>query len=236
MLEVVPRIELVKRHAEKEYKEANRIILNSTGSKYHQEVLNYLGLTERVLTTNDASFIAEELITPSLAGIMINPPPWACSYVREALIGMADNAGEFESPYGRRIYISRNKGKTRRVIQEERIIEVLTSYGFTVVYPENLSVAQQIKMFSEVEAVVSPHGAALTNTIFCSPGTRVIELFSPGYNPPCYWIAAAHCDLQYRCIVGEPLPSPVSGGQSSNADILLDEYKLKDTLQSLRMG
>ena len=58
---------------------------------------------------------------------------------------------------------------------------------FSVVRPEELSLAQQIRCFLGAEAVVAPHGGGLANLVFCSPPCRVIELFP-----------AANIDLYYR--------------------------------------
>ena len=148
---------------------------------------------------------------------------------------MAQQAEETASTYGKRLYISRSNATRRKIIGEDRIVELLGLLGFSIVHPENLSVAQQVKIFSGAEVVVSPHGAALTNTVFCSPGTRVLELFSPRTTPPCYWILAAHCRLEYQCLVGESIPSSEDAANPAEADILLDIEKLKRALGALRV-
>jgi capsular polysaccharide biosynthesis protein len=44
-----------------------------------------------------------------------------------------------------------------------------------------VSVEEQIRLFNSASLVVSPHGSALANLVWCSPGTRVIELFSRSF-------------------------------------------------------
>ena len=44
-----------------------------------------------------------------------------------------------------------------------------------------MSIMDQIKIFSSAQIVIGPTGSALTNIIFCSEGTKVIEII-PKYN------------------------------------------------------
>ena len=56
--------------------------------------------------------------------------------------------------------------------------------------------------FAAARVIVAPHGAALTNLVFCRPGVRVLELFAPGYTVHCYWTITANIpDARYRYLV-----------------------------------
>ena len=46
--------------------------------------------------------------------------------------------------------------------------------GFQPVYPERLSLNEQKRLMAAAEFVVGPSGAAWTNLVFCSPGTRAL--------------------------------------------------------------
>ncbi len=83
------------------------------------------------------------------------------------------------------------------------MIEYLYSKGFEIIQPENLSVAQQACMFSEAEFIVAPHGAGLTNIVFCQPDTKVIDIFSPDWVNPCFYRLASHLNLKYSYIMGQ---------------------------------
>ena len=72
--------------------------------------------------------------------------------------------------------MSRADAVFRRVLNEHEILPVLEEYGFTLVKLETLSFQEQITLFRDAEAVVVPHGSGLANLVFCSKGTRVIEL------------------------------------------------------------
>ncbi|NQW94420.1 MAG: glycosyltransferase family 61 protein [Polaromonas sp.] len=97
------------------------------------------------------------------------------------------------SKFGKRIYISRRSGiastRTRRCINEDELSEALENIGFSVVIPDQLSVAEQISAFSNADFVIGPAGAGLFNAVFCKPGTLLFDIESERH-----WIYA-HCSL-----------------------------------------
>jgi capsular polysaccharide biosynthesis protein len=78
----------------------------------------------------------------------------------------------------------------------------LQNRGFESVKCEKLSVQEQAEVFSSAEVVVGAHGAALTNLVFCRPGTRVVELFSPTYVNPCYRDLCVAAGLRHAAVIG----------------------------------
>lgn len=73
----------------------------------------------------------------------------------------------------RKIFISRKNHSTTRLKNEAAIIPLFESAGFEIVYPESLSYVEQVRLFSTVKCVVGVTGAALTNILYCQPGTVV---------------------------------------------------------------
>jgi len=76
----------------------------------------------------------------------------------------------------KRIIISRGSSTTRRWLNENECISSLDSHGFKLIDPSKLSLSQQVEAFSNAEIILGPHGAGLTNIMFCNPGTKVIEI------------------------------------------------------------
>jgi capsular polysaccharide biosynthesis protein len=94
-----------------------------------------------------------------------------------------------------RIYVKRNG--TRGIVNDAAIDGVLDKHQFVPVMMEDLTVTQQIDLFSQADMVVATHGAALANLIFCPPGTRVLELspdceYRPFFNEICGKLGLAH--------------------------------------------
>jgi len=78
--------------------------------------------------------------------------------------------------FPKRIYISRSRVNTRRVLNEEEVINFLENYGFECVHNEDLTIDEQIQLFQNATHIISGHGSQLTNIIFCKPGTKVCEI------------------------------------------------------------
>lgn len=98
----------------------------------------------------------------------------------EALVAMlrAGTPGADASKPWRRVYVSRAKAR-RRVLNEAELLPVLRSYGFEVVYAEELTVREQVRLFSETRVIAGAHGSGMNNDIFCPPGAVMLELYNP---------------------------------------------------------
>ncbi|GFE64894.1 hypothetical protein KIN_19680 [Litoreibacter roseus] len=103
----------------------------------------------------------------------------------------------------RRIFISRKAAKGRKLIEEEQLMPVLTEAGFETVVMEHLNFAEQIDLMSETAVLLAPHGAGLTNMLFCPIGTRVIEMADPAYPNPNFYAMAAALGLPYALIAAK---------------------------------
>jgi capsular polysaccharide biosynthesis protein len=99
-----------------------------------------------------------------------------------------------------KLYISRPKGVRRGITNEHEILPLLEEAGFTIMAMEGLSVAAQAALLARADVLMSPHGGALTNMVFCKPGTRVIEMFSR-HVFPYYYGLAANCGHRYHAIL-----------------------------------
>jgi capsular polysaccharide biosynthesis protein len=95
------------------------------------------------------------------------------------------------------IYVARLDSSRRQLINEELLMEKLAKIGFSIVIPGKLSLDEQIVAFSSAKVVVAPHGAGLTNIVYCSPNTLVYELFPENYINTCFFKLAQIFNLNY---------------------------------------
>jgi hypothetical protein len=117
-----------------------------------------------------------------------------------------------EGPSRKRIYISRNDARLRRVSNEDRILPLLEAHGFSRVILKGMPAAAQIRLFREAEAVAAPHGAGLAHTAWCAPGTKIIEFFPSPDGPrgrvknasADMWLIAVQRGLDHRCYLAGP--------------------------------
>jgi capsular polysaccharide biosynthesis protein len=79
----------------------------------------------------------------------------------------------------------------------------LQDAGFVLLDPAKLNADAQIELFAEAELVAGIHGAGLANILWCKPGTCVVEIFHPRFQPNCYEILSGRLGLEYRAVISE---------------------------------
>jgi len=106
---------------------------------------------------------------------------------------------KFDTP--KRFYVKRT-GTPRRLLKNEAaLIARLSERGivpFEIGFDKPL---EQIALFRNAELIVSVHGAALTNLIWCK-NARVIEIFPGNSRPKHYIHISAQMGLDYEPIIG----------------------------------
>ena len=134
----------------------------------------------------------------------------------------------------KRIIISRGSSTTRRWLNENECMQLLDILGFKLIDPSNLSLAQQVEAFSNAEIILGPHGAGLTNIMFCNPGTKVIEIRSQHQGGE-YSSATCYEELSrimgvkhytFQCLSIER--KELKGRSIEDADLVPDPMKLRN--------
>jgi capsular polysaccharide biosynthesis protein len=231
MFDVLRRLELLR----KSNIEFDRIVMNrgkyftKENCGFQDESLKLLGITQDKLIecNQDTHILAKQLIVSSMAGYSAHVPKSVCQFLRNEFLSKVKIRKE--SKY-KRIFISREDAEHRKVMNEDAVLSVLKKYGFKLVKLSTLSFTEKIELFQCAEVIVSPHGAGLTNLIFCNPGTKIVEMFTPTYLMPCFHIISNHMDLDYYGLIGEKVPQDDS--RSNHKDpILIDLDKLNKTLE-----
>jgi len=132
-----------------------------------------------------------------------------------------------------RIFISRRG--PRSIVNEAEVLRALQPLGFVPCRLENMPLAEQVALFQRAECVVGPHGAGLTNLLFCRSGTQVIELGTP-YRPwACFYEIAHHRGLNYHLHMASPWHVRHFNPQTAigDSDLRVDPAGLRDVIESL---
>lgn len=235
MFEFVGRAALLQK-AYPNWEGLDGILIDPAQAGFQVETLRALGIPDHKLIRNGEGthLKAEELIVPSLFEHWPVFDPETCKTLRNLFL----NNGDVEIisglvQYPKRIYLTRSEATYRRVLNDDEVQSWLAKAGFTAVTLSQFSVREQAALLSRAEVVVAPHGAGLTNLVFCQSGTKILEIFPHTYSQPYYWLLANRCKLIYRYLVGRPLTS-----QNQNylfKDLEDIEIDLDDLAQSLKL-
>ena len=201
MFDLLPRLELLRR-SQIQLQEIDWFVVNSLDKPYQKETLSLLGIpTSKIIESDRHSHLqATELIVPSFPGYLDWVEPGTIEFLRQTFLPQVSLA---KTSSGRKIYISRAKAKNRQLVNEHEVGQLLAAHGFKTIFLEEMSVLEQVAIFANAETIVTPHGSGLTNLVFCSPNTKVVELFSPNYIRTDYWMISQYLQLQHYYIVGQ---------------------------------
>lgn len=230
MFDALPRIDLIQKSTLQP-----ELFVCNYQSSFQFESLQRLGITaQQIIDSNyDLHVQAQQLIVPSLPGRTGNMTKQSCDFLRKTFL--TEQSGTNERPL--RLYISRTEAPSRRILNEDSVLAQLAYHNFQVIKPEHLSIAEQALLFSSAEIVIAPHGAGLTNLVFCSPGTTVIEFFSPRYVNVCYWALSNLLDLQYYYLLGiGEIPPEYYDPHDVGCDIIVNVNQLNELLEKAVSG
>lgn len=108
-------------------------------------------------------------------------------------------------PPALRVFISRRRRGKRTLTNDDAVFAALAPLGFHRYDLETMTVAEQIHLFFHAACVVGPHGAGLTNLVFCRPGTKVVEINTPYRTATCFSDIAHYRGLDYRLHIATPV-------------------------------
>ncbi len=189
------------------------IIVSRPLNSWQQESLDALGFSNlNLIPLNDSHLQLEALYFPSFVGDPGNPHPWGCQWLRQQLIKNNECGRE-----KRRIYVSRRSAK-RRILNEDELEPILQLHGFEIVEPERMNFDDEIRLFSQAEFVIGPHGAGISNILFAPSDCRVLEIFDPRHVKVNNYALANVLHQPYWYLLGKVPDAPTSRHQTSGHD------------------
>jgi hypothetical protein len=148
-----------------------------------------------------------------------------------------------ESPCG--LYVSRFQSRCRRVVNEGELLAEIPAEHFKKVHCEDFTIQEQIALFWNARWVLAPHGAGLTNIMYCRPSTPVGEIHyaETVYNDH-YWMLAQQFALRHSHLGARKIELP-DGQYDLEADLMAvekwmrraeEEEKAKSGVETLKSG
>lgn len=169
-----------------------------------------------------ASFAQVWTSSATYGDFVLSPTPLLMDFancIRQYLPYCAEPASE-------KIYISRRDSQNRVMQNEADLERLLKKVGYKIVQLSALSIDEQIVLFRDATTIVAPHGAGLTNIIYCRPGTVVHELVSEAYPNPCFARIGQTTGLDYSVHIfkGEQAPSHADRTWSVDMRYMADRF------------
>ena len=232
LFQLLPRFELLRR-AGIEPGGIDYYVVNGQEQPFQRESLALLGIDpKKVIASNRVPIIrAKELVVPSVPLGVGCFRPWMMEFLRDTFL--PKNHRDLKHT-GRRLYISRAAAKYRRVLNEDDVVQFLRRRRFETIALEAFSIREQAAAMAACEVVVAPHGGGLSNVVFCTPGTKIIEIFSPELVASYFWKISNQVGLDYYYLLGKgptaTLDSDYPQSWNAGADVEVDLALLDQTL------
>jgi hypothetical protein len=217
------------------------LIVNGAMSEFQSRTIDYLASRYGITAIEPAGQHEAVHAMRAMASIPVPHVPRAL----QSPLGLAklDDLAQFLEvsadgrPSPRRIYVSRNDARLRRVVNEKAILPTLEALGFERVTLSGLPIGEQVRLFRHAEAIVAPHGAGLAHIAWCKPGTKVVEFFPSPDGPrgrvknasSDYWLISQMRGLAYSCGLAGPVRNRSDGFRIEEQTLLraLDDAAIK---------
>ncbi|MEM9771009.1 MAG: tetratricopeptide repeat protein, partial [Cyanobacteria bacterium P01_D01_bin.73] len=250
MFDVVPRLGILLQSGIT-WSEINHFAFNRCRESFHVATTTALGIPDEKLIQCRAMpwsgslyplnrrfphFRADQLLVPSIPELRCyRSAPWAYQFLRDLFLtenlAIAPTNAQKQCQ-GKRLYLHRRGAKYRQVLNGDALADLLDKRGFEAFDPGQFTVQEQAKTFAAAEVVVAVHGAALTNLVFCKPGTTVVEIFGPNHVQNTYWIISSIAGLEHHHLVAEAVPE-LGATRGVKENISIDLPQLERLLESI---
>lgn len=156
-----------------------RFVTSTRNRPYLVDLLSAAGVPQDALLFFDRPLAASKVLFPEapiVARRYVHP-------VAEEVFGRVKDtvlrgAG---SRYPERVYVSRSRVLERPLVNELAIEAMAEELGFTVIHPQELGIAEQIRIFAAAKMIMGTGGSAMHNAVFSPPDARVLMLSSDGW-------------------------------------------------------
>jgi capsular polysaccharide biosynthesis protein len=150
--------------------------------------------------------------------------PIALSKLRDAILPDWSKIEPF-----RKIFVVRGTGPhVRALCNSDQIMELCMDHGYRLVAPESLPIHEAARVFAEATAVIGVKGAALTNALFCRPGTAVMALSPADFPDPFFWDLLTQRGVRY----GEVFGAMTSERHQGHNDFVIEPSRLERMLDA----
>ena len=200
LYDVLPRIQMLK--LANFFDQIDYFIIDYSALNFQRESLEALGVSKnKIIICNDNwkfHVEAESLYVPALAGSLGRINGWVIEFLRNTFLSSVENNIEKKL----KIYLSRKKAPSRKLLNEASVFEELSNRGYQEFFAEDFSIKQTAKIFATCTHIIGVHGSGFSNLAFCTPKTKVIDIVAPYHYDGYYWMISNKNNLKYALLFG----------------------------------
>ena len=203
LFDVLPRLGILEK-AGFDWRQADHVVITGRYRGFQEEALQLLGIdAAKIVDCSDfPHWTADRLLVPSRPGISGNYPAWTIDFVQKLL---APYRGQVPAGISKRLLVSRSRAAGRRIANEREIFQQLALLGFTLLHNEELTMPETIAAYQQAEFVIGPMGSSMCSTLFCKPGTKVIEAYPDSSVNVFTWAFGQYLGTDFGYLVGDSL-------------------------------
>ena len=150
------------------------IISEGCKAKFYRESLELFGAKNIINVSDEKKIECEHLFFSSFPCLVPSKPfKWECDKFLEFAKELLNKCS---IDFYDKIYISRQKVKTRNIVNEKELLDILIPLGYKVIYPEEYSITEQFCLFYKAKKIISVLGSGLTNIICCDENTSLLGI------------------------------------------------------------
>ena len=199
----------------------HRFIVPADLLPWHKGLLQLAGIKEEQLVQIRTNALrVEKLHVCHITNAGLKPRRELSLNFRQMALEKVNGASP--KPTNRRIFVDRSMAKRRKLVNQKELMPVLKERGFEIVRWEDHSIAEQVRIASEANVMAGPHGTSLLNSLYCQPGSKVLEIFSPGW-----WDTST---MRQCTLVGHEFWYCFGENASKDNDVKVDPRKLAQVL------
>lgn len=178
LTELLPRLEFFM-----PFKGKVKLLVSEQIPSYLAEAFNLLGISKRDYHTirEGFAYTADTFITI----------PWGLNFIPERFEFLNKELNHptikinSVNSSKKRLFVSRKNESFRTIENEEELLPILLANGFQIIDSQNLSLSEQIQLFSKAELICGPHGAGLSNLLWMNKAT-VLEIRPENFANDCF--------------------------------------------------
>ncbi len=234
LVDVLPRIYLLKKSGW--FDRVDWFVVPNYSYDFQKDSLKLLGIDEnRIIQGSDQLHITADVLIASTAPrgersyLM---PAWMVEFHRESFLNNQLVTNKF-SPV---VYISRRDGTTRKVLNEDKLIDLLEPYGFKAYELSKLSFIEKVNLFFNAKVILSVVGAGLSNVVYCRKEAKVIEIFPQVLVDTFNYNLAKSVGVDYYYLICKSETQAKKLTKANSTDLTVDLDQLKEVLDDVFEG